>query len=409
MTNIKDKDISNSLMNFIAIVDFIALNCVFIFFLKESNDYSFGVIFRMHYRALLFVNLAWILSSITTKLYKSIRFTTMVQVVKSSIQQLVILSLFFFTLSGLRKDDILSLKHSFILLAIVGVYIIITRILVLSYAKRYRIKGKDIIESFVIGLNNQTLELVSFLNNSNQYGYRLLGVFTDKKIEFENLEVQSLSNLKDRIKRDAVKEVFVCTNQYLSHKKLTEILKLLNDNFIKINIIPDFDSVLNLNLKKNYINYLPVYSSEKFVFEKSSNRIVKRGFDILFSISFIIFIASWTFPIFALITKLTSKGPILFLQERIGINGKVFKIIKFRSMKIDAENDGPQLSNGDGDSRITKWGKIMRKYRIDELPQFINVLNGDMSIVGPLKNYSIVMDLKIIFLTIVVVIKGKGK
>ena len=458
-----NKNISNSLMNLLAIIDFFLLNILIIVFLGKTNNYVLSEVFHFHYRAIVFFNMAWMLTANYTKIYKSARFTTMVQVVKSSIFHLIIIFLFFFTLSGLRNGELLSLKSSFALLLIVSIYLASSRIIVLYFVKRYRIKGKDLVACFIIGLNNQTFELVTFLSNSNQYGYKLLGVFTDNEFNYKNVKVLPLSKLKDKIKDDSIKEVFVCTDKFLSQKKLTEILKFLKKIYVKINIVPDFDGVLDLNLEKNYINYLPVYSSEKFDFEKPKNILIKRGFDILFSMLFLILIFSWTFPIVALITKLTSKGPVFYLQERIGINGKPFNIIKYRSMKMHDENQHPLLSS-EKDSRITKWGKIMRKYRIDEFPQFINVLLGNMSIVGPrperkhfinkiekispqvkdlqlikpgitslgqtlfgyaenvnqmrqrlrydllyLKNYSIVMDIKIIFLTIIIVITGKGK
>ena len=104
-------------------------------------------------------------------------------------------------------------------------------------------------------------------------------------------------------------------------------------------------------------------------------------FDILFS-SFVMLIGAPIFFIVALITKLTSKGPVFFRQERIGLNHKPFKIYKFRSMYVNAEILGPQLSS-ENDPRITKWGSILRRSRLDELPQFWNVLKGDMSVVGP--------------------------
>jgi putative colanic acid biosynthesis UDP-glucose lipid carrier transferase len=110
-------------------------------------------------------------------------------------------------------------------------------------------------------------------------------------------------------------------------------------------------------------------------------RLLKRSFDIFFS-SLTMVVGSPIFVILYCITKATSKGPVFFRQERIGKNGKPFYIYKFRSMRVDAESAGPQLSK-DNDPRITKWGRFMRKTRLDELPQFYNVLRGDMSVVGP--------------------------
>ena len=112
-----------------------------------------------------------------------------------------------------------------------------------------------------------------------------------------------------------------------------------------------------------------------------STRIIKRIFDICFSL-FVIVLGLPVFMLLMIITKLSSKGPVFYKQQRIGINERPFNIYKFRSMRIDAEKFGPQLSK-DNDPRITQWGEIMRKTRLDELPQFWNVLRGDMSIVGP--------------------------
>lgn len=112
-----------------------------------------------------------------------------------------------------------------------------------------------------------------------------------------------------------------------------------------------------------------------------STRIIKRAFDICFSLAVLV-LGLPVFLTLMVITKLTSKGPVFYKQQRIGINEKPFNIYKFRSMRVDAEKSGPQLSK-DNDPRITKWGQFMRKTRLDELPQFWNVLKGDMSVVGP--------------------------
>ncbi|MFN8274062.1 MAG: sugar transferase [Flavobacteriaceae bacterium] len=116
-------------------------------------------------------------------------------------------------------------------------------------------------------------------------------------------------------------------------------------------------------------------------FEAYCNKVIKNIFDILFSTLIVIFIFSWFFPLIAALIKLSSRGPVFFVQKRFGINNKVFKCIKFRTMYINKESDiKPALID---DSRVTPLGKHLRKYHFDEFPQFINVLVGDMSIVGP--------------------------
>lgn len=133
-----------------------------------------------------------------------------------------------------------------------------------------------------------------------------------------------------------------------------------------------------------YSNFNGTLKGKGFTIQEGfdfSTRVIKRAFDICFSL-FVMILGLPVFLLLMLITKITSEGPVFYKQQRIGINEEPFNIYKFRSMRVDAEKFGPQLSK-DNDPRITKWGNIMRKTRLDELPQFWNVLRGDMSIVGP--------------------------
>jgi putative colanic acid biosynthesis UDP-glucose lipid carrier transferase len=131
-----------------------------------------------------------------------------------------------------------------------------------------------------------------------------------------------------------------------------------------------------------YHDFLPVLNVSSHMLADFRVSIFKRAFDIIFSLSAFIF-GLPLFAIVALVTRLTSSGPIFYEQERIGRNGKPFMIYKFRSMFVNAEETGPVLSGGLADNRITPWGRFMRQTRLDEIPQFFNVLKGDMSVVGP--------------------------
>lgn len=125
----------------------------------------------------------------------------------------------------------------------------------------------------------------------------------------------------------------------------------------------------------------PVLAIPKDEVLDESTKFLKRAFDVLFSLSVMI-VGLPVFLILMAITKLTSKGPVFYSQERVGLNGETFYIHKFRSMRVDAERFGPQLAK-ENDPRVTRWGRFMRKTRLDELPQFWNVFKGDMAVVGP--------------------------
>lgn len=162
-----------------------------------------------------------------------------------------------------------------------------------------------------------------------------------------------------------------------------DVMRILKELFpldIPVKIAPDTLSYITSNIRLNDILGIPfVDLTSPRISEFQKN--VKRAFDVIVSVLTMVILLPFL-GIIATIVKFTSPGPVIYSQERLGLKRKPFEIYKFRSMRIDAEIDGPQLSH-EGDARITSFGRFMRKYRVDELPQFWNVLKGDMSLVGP--------------------------
>jgi putative colanic acid biosynthesis UDP-glucose lipid carrier transferase len=153
-----------------------------------------------------------------------------------------------------------------------------------------------------------------------------------------------------------------------------------------IRVIPDFNRFGSRRLQINQIGTLPIISLRSLPLEKLDLRFIKRSFDIVFSLLIILTVFSWLFPIVALLIKLESKGPVFFVQDRWGLNNKLIRCFKFRTMLVsskDVDENGQYLQAKKNDPRITKIGAFLRRTNIDELPQFFNVLFGSMSIVGP--------------------------
>ena len=167
----------------------------------------------------------------------------------------------------------------------------------------------------------------------------------------------------------------------MSNKQINELIDFADNNLRKLKFIPDNKEIYSKKLKYEYYEYIPVLTLREIPLSDSVNQFIKRTFDVLFSSAVIVFLLSWLTPIIAILIKLESKGPVFFKQKRNGFNYEEFYCYKFRSMKPNKDAHLYQATKDD--KRITKVGKFLRKTSIDELPQFYNVLFGEMSIVGP--------------------------
>ena len=190
------------------------------------------------------------------------------------------------------------------------------------------------------------------------------------------------------IDEHGVEEVIIASESS-EHGKLEEIINILEGTNVTVKMIPDTYDIISGKVRLGSLGAPLIEIRHELM--PLWQRVVKRIFDIVVSLTVLILLS----PVFifaAIMVKLGSSGPIFFRQQRMGNKGRYFEMIKFRSMYEDAEINGPQLSSQD-DPRITRWGRFMRKYRLDELPQFINVLLGQMSIVGPRPERKYYIDL----------------
>ncbi len=275
----------------------------------------------------------------------------------------------------------LSLKKLLYGILFLNLILFLIKTLIFIVLKKYRASGFNIRRYVIFGYNGEIETFQKFLDKRPDYGYEFLGYFADnnkdhplRKGDFE----EGIRLIKDYPKD--VDVIFVSLREF-DDDRLEQLNKLASDYFIKIKYIPDNTNLFKKKLIIEYFEYYPVLSPQKSPLDEPFNAFIKRSFDIVFSLLVIVFILSWLTPLLAILIKLESKGPVFFKQKRNGRNFEEFTCLKFRSMYPNKEADVKQVSKND--NRVTRIGKFLRKTSLDELPQFFNVLKGDMSVVGP--------------------------
>ena len=287
-----------------------------------------------------------------------------------------------------HKEGILYAQSSLIVRYFITHILIISffKTLVLSVYKILVSRGYVTYKVLIIGSSDRALSLYEELKEINfSLGYEFLGYVQSTSDENDHLNgklprLGSVGNFYDYLNNHEVDQVFMAINP-TDHESVSSIIVALTDfPKIHISLMPDIYQVLLGSSSINHVQGIPLIEiKEKLM--PVWQMVFKRVFDIVLSFS-VLLIGLPFYLTIGFITAATSEGPMFFKQVRIGKNKKPFYIYKFRSMFTDAEKNGPALSS-ENDPRITSWGKFMRKTRIDELPQFYNVLIGDMSIVGP--------------------------
>jgi exopolysaccharide biosynthesis polyprenyl glycosylphosphotransferase len=239
--------------------------------------------------------------------------------------------------------------------------------------------------TLLIGSNGSAISIYKEIENqSRSAGNKFLGFVYVKEYVKHPLatylpNLGQYKNIRKIILDNDIEEVIIAIDRS-EHKFIENIITILEETGVVIKIIPDMQDILIGSVKMSALSHAPLITISPELMPHWQ-RAVKRMIDIVASV-FAIIILSPAYIIVAIGVKFSSKGPILYSHERIGIHGKPFRMFKFRSMIVDAEKNGPQLSSKD-DCRITRFGLFLRKVRLDETPQFYNVLKGDMSLVGP--------------------------
>lgn len=258
----------------------------------------------------------------------------------------------------------------------------IGRYLLIKYEKNLYNKNVGVVNVAILGMNEMAMKIYDQFVKDKYVGYNVVGYFTydnPENLMGTRTNLGSYNETPAVIRKNNIEKILIVLPSE-KHILLEELIKLCEGINVEFMLAPDFIEMITSHLKIEEVNGIPFMKLKSLPMNVWS-RFVKRAFDIVASLFFLLAISP-AMILLSLLVKFTSKGPLFYKQERVSIDGKKFEMLKFRSMRIDAEKSGPQMTTID-DDRYTPIGKFLRKYSMDELPQFINVLKGEMSIVGP--------------------------
>lgn len=348
------------------IIDLTIINAIAIFYLFKGNDsFVFSIV----------ISLSWLLMSVYSQFYEVYRYTRPINILSLIVKQFVLFSLLVLAFSGLYHElDIYPgsiVKYTLLCFLIISIF----KFAIFYLLQKYRISfGGNYRTTVILGLNKKTIALDNFFNKNPEYGYS-----HKKTFNFKNKE-HSLNECFQYILDEGIDEIY-CSISELSNSQIADIVDFADNNLKILKFIPDSKEIYSKKLRYEYYDYIPILTLRNIPLEDPVNTFIKRGFDIIFSSFVIVFVLSWLTPIIGILIKLESKGPVFFKQSRNGFNYKEFDCYKFRSMMPNKDAHLYQATRDD--NRVTKVGRFIRKTSIDELPQFFNVLFGDMSVVGP--------------------------
>lgn len=366
---------------------FLSISFFIAFYLRFDLERTISTEF---YSFLILYNFLWIIVSLYNKIY----LLSKIRILRKSFTNLFntfFLHVLLISLSfvSLKVQDTYTFPRLFLIYvySISFLFIAFVRLIYYFIIKNYYLNSNSNVKKVVIiGTNEIANSLYNGFVNIIQMGssYQLMGFFDDinlRKIPNE-LVIGKLRDVKDYCLQEKVNEIYY-TNALTDLATIKDLTSFADKNFIYLRFVPDLSGLLKSKVTISFLNDVPVIEYTQAPLGGFFNQKIKRYFDVVFSLFVIVFVYPFVFPLIAMLIKLESKGPIFFRQLRPGKGNELFECYKFRTMRV---NNATEVQATKNDPRITKVGSFLRKTSLDEFPQFINVLQGKMSIVGPRPN-----------------------
>lgn len=326
---------------------------------------------------ILSINSAWLLVAVGMNFYSIERRERFISKFHKFLRHFSIFSLAYFTIFAFTGTEF-SPVHQLFVLGFLLFLLIFYRWFFFAVRRLYRIEGGNYTNVVIIG-RDKNLKIINRIFNNPDFGYRYKGFFHNES-SFGKDYLGNIENSYEFILKNSIDEIY-CVVSQLSSDELHKLISFADNNLKHLKLIPDNKEIFTRAMQVELFETVPILNLRNSPLERNYAKYGKRAFDIIFSSLVIFLILSWLMPLLFILTRMESKGPLIFRQLRHGYNKKPFYCYKFRSMALNNESDLKMCTRND--SRITRIGKVLRKTSIDELPQFINVLRGEMSVVGP--------------------------
>lgn len=339
------------------------------------------------YLFLTFSVIAWYGAAQITGLYRDLRSNKFSEEIVYIFTTLILFGIFLTSLLFfLRWNAQISNVFVFFYFSILFFLVTFFKYLIRKFLHRIIYMRKLHENVLIVGSTPAAEDFYDTINKYYYYGYKCLGFLDDDKHQLNGCKYFGKTDqLSTVLETENVDEVIIALPN-AKYRETQTAVETCDFHGKRVRIIPDFHTYASSNIQVNNIGLLPVINLRSLPQDRWGNRMLKRSFDLIFSLLFFFGVGVWLIPLIALIIKLNSKGPVFFKQERWGINNKKIVCYKFRSMyhgSIETASNGKYLQASKNDPRVTPVGRFLRKTNLDELPQFWNVLIGNMSVVGP--------------------------
>lgn len=377
-----NKQLERYLRMSLIILDLLLLNILYLFVAFLLKDRISDIDYRNYFKFEVVSNILWLVLTFFSRVYQGKSILNFANFSRRTAQVYFFWVIAMFMYLYFTRDVRLSRLYTFSTIAGFSFALMLSRFLYLGIKNYFRERSQFLRKVVILGYNDTAKKLARYFEE-DAINTQLVGFIEDRNNLTELTHYPILSDLKHALKvsrENEVEEIF-STISPEQNKDIYPLMYAAEQEFIRFRIVPNLSRFVNQSVHVDYLRDLPILSLRSEPLEDFGNRLKKRVMDVIGSSLIIVFVLSWLIPILGLLIFIESPGPIFFRQKRSGKNNKVFDCIKFRSMKVNKESDLKQATRSD--ARITKIGSFIRRTSLDEFPQFLNVFTGEMSLVGP--------------------------